>query len=102
MIKYVTGRMNVRVLMAGSIPVPVLLMVAAKSGILELFFGPQKTRSTIPNEDINECDQFAKNENSPCDPLADCVNKPGNFTCECRDGYQGEVNVKFFVNTASL
>ena len=32
--------MNVRVLMAGLIPGPVLLMEAAKSGIFELLFGP--------------------------------------------------------------
>ena len=39
-IKYGAGHMNVRVLKAGLIPGPVLLMVAAKSGILELLFGP--------------------------------------------------------------
>ena len=55
----------------------------------------------IPDEDINECDQFEKNKNSPCDLLADCVNKPGNFTCQCRDGYQGEVNVGFSVTDRS-
>ena len=46
--KYVTGRMNVLVLLAGSIPGPVLLMVAVKSGILELWFGTQKNSFVYP------------------------------------------------------
>ena len=33
--------------------------------------------------DINECDD------DPCFNGATCVNTPGNYTCECSDGYEG-------------
>ena len=46
--------------------------------------------SLIPAEDIDECADFETNFNSPCDPLASCENQPGNFTCVCPDGYQGD------------
>ena len=42
-------------------------------------------------KDIDECADFQTNGNSPCDPLAKCENLPGNFTCVCPNGYQGDV-----------
>ena len=50
----------------------------------------------LPNKDINECDEFEANGNSPCDPLASCENLPGNYTCTCPDGYQGDFLFCFF------
>ena len=35
--------------------------------------------------DINECYEGTHN----CDPLANCVDTDGSYTCECRIGYTG-------------
>ena len=35
--------------------------------------------------DIDECAQNADN----CDVNANCTNIPGNFTCTCKQGYEG-------------
>lgn len=34
--------------------------------------------------DINEC------ESKPCDAHGICTNIPGNFTCSCKKGYEGD------------
>lgn len=36
-------------------------------------------------QDINEC----KVGKSSCDTEATCINKPGTYKCECREGYVG-------------
>ena len=38
--------------------------------------------------DVDEC---ADGANGGCDQL--CVNKPGSFRCDCREGYNAQVNV---------
>ena len=37
-------------------------------------------------QDINECKRKLDN----CDANADCSNTVGNFTCTCKDGYEGD------------
>ena len=58
--------------------------------------------SPIPYKDINECDEFEANGNSPCDPLASCENLPGNFTCTCPDGYQGDFLILLFTSQVGV
>lgn len=37
-------------------------------------------------QDINECDVV----NPPCTLTSNCINNPGNFSCECPKGYYGD------------
>ena len=37
--------------------------------------------------DFNECDD---KETNNCHEHATCINKPGSFECECKDGYRGD------------
>ena len=35
--------------------------------------------------DVNECQ-----DSSPCHKDAECINNPGSFTCECKEGFEGD------------
>ena len=36
--------------------------------------------------DVDECTI----DSHSCDTRAECINTPGNFTCECQSGYAGD------------
>ena len=36
--------------------------------------------------DVDECTI----DSHSCDSHAECINTPGNFTCECQSGYAGD------------
>jgi len=37
--------------------------------------------------DVDECNTPGANN---CSSIADCVNKPGSFECNCKSGYTGD------------
>ena len=53
-----------------------IIIKGAKATEVQIILVPLAT-------DINECFEGTHN----CDPLANCVDANGSFTCECRLGY---------------
>ncbi|KAI3778654.1 hypothetical protein L2E82_08036 [Cichorium intybus] len=47
---------------------------------------PNEILDHLYSADIDEC----KNGNHDCVHISDCKDNPGNYTCECREGYSGD------------